>query len=106
MQVFSWGHQRRFNDFSSHFRRLFNQRVQKISLDTGFTCPNRDGTRGRGGCTYCNNKSFNPLYCNLEISITDQLNKGNRISLPKNIQICYILPIFRHIQILMLLSKI
>jgi uncharacterized protein len=76
MQVFSWGHQRRFNDFSSHFRRLFNQRVQKISLDTGFTCPNRDGTRGRGGCTYCNNKSFNPLYCNLEISITDQLNRG------------------------------
>lgn len=73
---FPWGHQRRFNDFPSHFRRLFKQRVQKISLDTGFTCPNRDGSRGRGGCTYCNNQTFNPNYCNLEISINDQLNKG------------------------------
>ena len=76
MKVFTWGHQRRFNDFPSHFRKLFNQRVQKISLNTGFTCPNRDGTRGRGGCTYCNNQTFNPQYCNLEISINDQLNRG------------------------------
>ncbi len=76
MHNFPWGHQRRFNDFPSHFRRLFHQRVQKISLDTGFTCPNRDGTKGRGGCTYCNNKTFNPSYCDLEISVIDQLDRG------------------------------
>jgi len=76
MHDFPWGHYRRYNDFSSHFRRLFQQRVQKIALDTGFTCPNRDGTKGRGGCTYCNNKSFSPSFCDLAISVTDQLTKG------------------------------
>lgn len=76
MHEFPWGHHRRFNDFSSHFRRLFSQRIQKISLNTGFTCPNRDGNRGRGGCTYCNNHTFNPAYCNLETSITDQIDQG------------------------------
>lgn len=76
MQQYPWGHSRRFNDFPSHFRRLFNQRVQKISIDAGFTCPNRDGTLGKGGCTYCNNDSFNPLFCGQEDSITQQLTKG------------------------------
>ncbi len=76
MHNFPWGHPRRYNDFPSHFRRLFHQRVQKISLDTGFTCPNRDGTKGRGGCTYCNNKSFNPTYCDLDNSVTQQLERG------------------------------
>jgi uncharacterized protein len=76
MHNFFWGHQRRFNDFPSHFRRLFHQRVQKISLNTGFTCPNRDGTKGRGGCTYCNNKTFNPSYCELGNSVTQQLERG------------------------------
>ena len=53
---------KRYNDFSSFIRSHFNERVQKISLNTGFTCPNRDGTKGFGGCTYCNNNSFNPDY--------------------------------------------
>ena len=75
-RTYPWGHDRRYNDFSSHFRKLFDYRVQKISLDTGFTCPNRDGTRGRGGCTYCNNKTFNPAYCDLEIPVSRQLEKG------------------------------
>jgi len=73
---FPWGHQRRYNDFPTFFRRKFNERVQKISIDAGFTCPNRDGSRGTGGCTYCNNKTFKPTYCHLENSITDQLEKG------------------------------
>jgi uncharacterized protein len=76
MQQFPWGHHRRFNDFSTHFRRIFDQRVQKISLNTGFTCPNRDGSRGRGGCSYCNNETFNPAYTDLASSVTEQLNRG------------------------------
>ena len=67
---------KRYNDFSSFIRAHFNQRVQKISLNTGFTCPNRDGTKGLGGCTYCNNNSFNPDYCTPEKSIKDQLEEG------------------------------
>jgi len=73
---FPWGGEKRYNDYSTYFRKRFEGRVQKISLDAGFTCPNRDGSRGVGGCTYCNNKSFNPDYCRTEQIITDQLLKG------------------------------
>ncbi|HKK81834.1 MAG TPA: radical SAM protein, partial [Prolixibacteraceae bacterium] len=55
---------------------MFNGRVQKVSIDAGFTCPNRDGLKGYGGCTYCNNKTFKPTYCNLETGITEQIEKG------------------------------
>ncbi len=67
---------KRYNDYSSYIRKTFDQRVQKISLDTGFTCPNRDGSKGVGGCTYCNNNSFNPDYCEPKKSITQQLDEG------------------------------
>ena len=67
---------KRYNDYSSFIKQRFNERVQKISLDTGFTCPNRDGTKGVGGCTYCNNNSFNPDYCKPDKSITEQLDEG------------------------------
>lgn len=67
---------KQYNDFSSFIKEQFSERVQKISLDTGFTCPNRDGTKGMGGCTYCNNNSFNPDYCKPSKSITQQLNEG------------------------------
>ena len=52
--------------------------MQKISIHAGFTCPNRDGTRGVGGCTYCNNQTFNPEYCKPESSVTQQLEDGIR----------------------------
>jgi radical SAM protein (TIGR01212 family) len=52
--------------------------VQKISLNAGFTCPNRDGTVGYGGCTYCNNQTFNPAYCKTEKSVTEQLEEGKQ----------------------------
>ncbi len=68
--------ERRYKDYSTFIKATFKERVQKISLDTGFTCPNRDETKGVGGCTYCNNNSFNPDYCKPEKSITDQLNQG------------------------------
>ena len=67
---------KRYNDYSSFIKQRFSARVQKISLDTGFTCPNRDGTKGIGGCTYCNNNSFNPDYCKPNKSISQQLDEG------------------------------
>jgi radical SAM protein (TIGR01212 family) len=74
--IYPWGHDRRFNDFPSYFRRKFKERIQKVSIDAGFTCPNRDGSKGVGGCTYCNNKSFNPDYCTPVKSIRVQVEEG------------------------------
>lgn len=67
-----------YKDFSTFLRRHFPDRVQKISLHAGFTCPNRDGTKGRGGCTYCNNQTFNPDYCRTGRTIAGQLEEGKR----------------------------
>ncbi|NNK83400.1 MAG: TIGR01212 family radical SAM protein [Flavobacteriaceae bacterium] len=67
---------KRYLDYSSFIKMNFGERVQKISLDTGFTCPNRDGAKGYGGCTYCNNKTFNPDYCIPQKSIKEQLEQG------------------------------
>jgi len=75
-QDFVWGHKKRYNDFPTYFRNKFSERVQKVSIDAGFTCPNRDGTKGKGGCTYCNNTTFKPTYCNLDNSVTSQIQKG------------------------------
>lgn len=76
MRGYLWEGNKRYNDFSGYFKRKFNFRVQKISINAGFTCPNRDGLRGRGGCTYCNNVTFSPAYCHLEKSVTTQLIEG------------------------------
>lgn len=76
--IFPWGHERRFNAYSSYFKKIFGGRVQKLSIDAGFTCPNRDGTAGTGGCTYCNNAAFSPSYCNPQTSISAQIEKGMR----------------------------
>lgn len=65
-----------YTPLSSFLSRYFEHKVQKITLNAGFTCPNRDGTRGRGGCTYCNNQSFNPDYQLKDESITAQLERG------------------------------
>jgi radical SAM protein (TIGR01212 family) len=73
---FPWGHDRRFNAYPDYFRKLFGGRVQKVSIDAGFTCPNRDGTKGTGGCTFCNNDAFNPSYCIPEKSVTRQIEEG------------------------------
>lgn len=76
MSRFPWGSTKRYNDFSGYFRKKFNGRVQKISIDAGFTCPNRDGSKSTGGCSYCNNQTFSPAYCNLEKSVSVQLVEG------------------------------
>lgn len=67
---------KRYTDFSEFLKTHFPGKVQKISLNAGFTCPNRDGTKGLGGCTYCNNQTFSPEYCHTEKSITQQLLEG------------------------------
>lgn len=68
--------QQAYNDFGAWIRRGFPFRVQKISVDAGFSCPNRDGKISRGGCTFCDNHTFNPSYCNSRKSITEQLEEG------------------------------
>lgn len=73
---YPWGHSRRFNSYSEFMKRKFGSRVQKLALDAGFTCPNRDGTKGTGGCTFCNNNAFNPSYCDPAKGITWQLDEG------------------------------
>lgn len=67
-----------YNEFPLFLKRYFPYKVQKISLNAGFTCPNRDGNKGVGGCTYCNNQTFNPDYCRTEKSITRQLEEGKQ----------------------------
>ena len=68
----------RYNDLSAYLSAHFPYMVQKISLNAGFTCPNRDGTVGYGGCTYCNNQTFNPAYCKTEKTVTEQLEEGKQ----------------------------
>lgn len=70
------GRQKRYNDYPAFFRQMFDERVQKLSIDGGFTCPNRDGSKGTGGCSYCNNRSFNPDYCRAASSVAKQIEEG------------------------------
>lgn len=66
-----------YRDFADFLARHFpGKKMQKLAVNAGFTCPNRDGTRGRGGCTYCNNQSFNPGYCAPDQSVAAQLEQG------------------------------
>lgn len=73
---FVWGHKRRFNAYSNYLKKEFGERVQKLSIDAGFTCPNRDGTVGRGGCTFCDNNAFNPSYCEAKKPVGQQIREG------------------------------
>ena len=67
-----------YNEFTFFLKKYFPYKVQKISLNASFTCPNRDGTKGLGGCTYCNNQTFNPEYCKTKKSVTRQLEEGKQ----------------------------
>ena len=69
---------KRYREFGDFLRERFPFKAQKIAINAGFTCPNRDGSKGRGGCTYCNNQTFNPGYCQTDKSVTDQLAEGVR----------------------------
>ena len=74
--MYFWGDERPYNSYSTYFRRLFGERVQKVAVNAGFTCPNRDGTVGFGGCTFCNNEAFTPSYCQASKSVTQQIEEG------------------------------
>lgn len=80
----------RYNDFAGFLAGEFPFKVQKISVNAGFTCPNRDGTKGLGGCTYCNNQTFNPAYCRDDRSVTMQLEEGKRFFARKYPQMKYL----------------
>ena len=65
-----------YNSFSAFLKNKYKHRLQKIAVNAGFTCPNRDGNSAMGGCTYCNNKAFNPSYCDVSKSIKTQVEEG------------------------------
>lgn len=67
---------KRYNSFVGFFKRKYGERLQKIVLDAGFTCPNRDGTVGRGGCTYCDNAAFHPSYSTSCKDLHRQIDEG------------------------------
>lgn len=74
--IYPWGDERRFNSYKRFLQQKFGTRVQKLTLDAGFTCPNRDGSVGIGGCSYCLNDAFNPSYCTPQKSVQQQLDEG------------------------------
>lgn len=65
-----------YNDYGAWMRQQFPFRVQKISIDAGFSCPNRDGHLSHGGCTFCDNRTFNPSYCQPSKPIATQIAEG------------------------------
>ena len=67
---------KRYNDYGSWLRERFPFRVQKIPIDAGFTCPNRDGSKGNGGCVFCQNRAFVPSFCDRQKSIAEQIADG------------------------------
>jgi len=73
---FPWGGTLPYNDYSGFSRRRWGGRVQKISVDAGFSCPNRDGRIGTGGCAWCNVAAFVPGYCSPALSIAQQVRAG------------------------------
>lgn len=79
-----------YREFNQFLREHFPYKVQKISLNAGFTCPNRDGSIGKGGCTYCNNQTFNPDYCRTEKPIRQQLEEGKEFFARKYPQMRYL----------------
>lgn len=79
-----------YNDYSTWLRQHFDSKVQKISVDAGFTCPNRDGHVSHGGCTFCDNQTFNPSYCNRHRTITEQIEAGKEFFARKYPEMKYI----------------
>lgn len=98
--MYAWGDNRRFNSYSGYFRRMFGCRVQKLSVDAGFTCPNRDGTISGGGCTFCNNGAFTPSYC-MPVKGAAADRGGDRVppqALPHGVEVSGLLPVvFEHL---------
>lgn len=86
---------RRFNSYPSYCLSLFASRIRKISVDAGFTCPNRDGTLGTGGCIFCSNAAFSPPYCSPEKPICQQIKEGIQFHQRRNQQAVQYLAYFQ-----------
>lgn len=67
-----------YRDYSDFLALRFKCKMQKLTVNAGFTCPNRDGSKGTGGCTYCNNRTFNPNFASRQLSVARQLEEGKR----------------------------
>ena len=67
---------KRYNTFVGYYKRVYGERLQKLVIDAGFTCPNRDGTVGYGGCSFCDNAAFHPSYSTAGKSIAAQIDEG------------------------------
>ena len=74
--MFDYSEGERYNSFVGYYRRRYGERLQKLVLDAGFSCPNRDGAVGRGGCTYCDNAAFHPGYSTAGKPLLDQIEEG------------------------------
>lgn len=74
--IFPWGNTRRFNSWADKCKVFYGSRLQRVSIHAGFTCPNRDGSIGVGGCTYCNNLGFSPTYCHTGLTVLQQIDEG------------------------------
>jgi hypothetical protein len=66
----------RYLNYNEVLKKEFTERIQKVSINAGFTCPNRDGSKGWGGCTYCNNLTFSPGYCKPSKTVSQQVEEG------------------------------
>lgn len=67
---------KRYNSLAGYYKKKYGSRLQKIVIDAGFTCPNRDGSISVGGCTYCDNNAFHPSYSTPDKSIMQQMEEG------------------------------
>lgn len=74
--MFGFSEGKRYNSFVGYYRLRYGERLQKLVLDAGFSCPNRDGTVGRGGCTYCDNAAFHPGYSTPGKPLLTQIDEG------------------------------
>ena len=96
---------KRYNSFAGYYREKYGERLQKLVVDAGFTCPNRDGTVGRGGCSYCDNAAFHPGYSTPSMPILQQLEEGITFHKVRYRNAGHYLRISNHFQILTLLLE-
>ena len=76
MEMVDFPEGKRYNTASGRYQRIYGERLQKLVIDAGFTCPNRDGTVGYGGCSYCDNAAFHPGYSIPGKSLLQQIDEG------------------------------
>ena len=76
MEMVDFPEGKRYNTASGRYQRIYGERLQKLVIDAGFTCPNRDGTVGYGGCSYCDNAAFHPGYSIPGKSLIRQIDEG------------------------------